>query len=65
MIWKLIKNADPTGFVLASAPWFIRGAAPNDGLNAGVFAFSDTYGHVYGYVSFRVVLRLFFKKVQK
>ena len=48
--------ADQANFVLTSLPWFIRGASFNDGLGAGVFAFVNTYGHVYGLVSFRVVL---------
>lgn len=60
-----MKNADQANFVLASEPWFIRGAAHNDGLNAGVFAFNNTNGHVNGNVSFRVVLYTIFKKSLK
>ena len=55
-MWELIKNADQAYFVLASVPWFLRGAAHHDGLGAGVFAFANASGHVYGSVSFRVVL---------
>ena len=60
-----MKNADQANFVLVSVPWFIRGAAHTDGLNAGVFAFNNTNGHANGNVSFRVVLNTIFKKVQK
>ena len=55
-MWELIKNADHAHFVLSSVPWFVRGAAHTDGVTTGVFAFSNTYGHVVGSVSFRVVL---------
>ena len=55
-MWELIKNADQAYFVLASVAWFLRGAAHHDGLGAGVFAFANASGHVYGSVSFRVVL---------
>ena len=56
-MWELIKNADHAHFVLSSVPWFIRGAARNDGVTTGVFAFISASGPVYAYVSFRVVLR--------
>ena len=56
-MWELIKNADHAHFVLSSVPWFVRGAAHSDGVTTGVFAFSNASGHVYVYVSFRVVLR--------
>ena len=39
-------------------PWFVRGDDRNAGSEAGVFAFSSTYGHVYGSGSFRVILSL-------
>ena len=58
-----MKNADQANFVLTSEPWFIRGAAHTDGLNAGVVAFNNTNGHVNGNVSFRVVLCTILKKV--
>ena len=48
--------ADHADFVWSSAPWFARGGHPDNGLNAGVFAFGNTHGPAYGDVSFRVVL---------
>ena len=48
--------ADYAHFVNSYNPWFYRGAAYSDGLNAGAFAFPSTYGHASGHISFRVVL---------
>ena len=47
---------DHANLVYSVNPWFYRGAAYSDGLNAGVLAFNDTNGTVYGYISFRLVL---------
>ena len=60
-----MKNADQANFVLSSEPWFIRGAAYSDGLNAGVFTFNNEYGRIGGNHSFRVVLYTIFKKSLK
>jgi len=52
----LIKNRIRAYFVTSGYPWFMRGAAPTDGVNAGVFAFNHHYGASWGNLSFRVVL---------
>jgi len=43
-------------FVTSGYPWFIRGAAYNDGLITGVFAFHNEHGSANVGHSFRVVL---------
>ena len=48
--------ADVAWFVDSSSPWFIRGAARDDGLDAGIFAFDPTFGLAHNVVSFRVIL---------
>ena len=48
--------ADGARFVYSSAPWSIRGGHYDRGSETGVFAFSNTHGHVHGNNSFRVVL---------
>ena len=45
-----------TYFVYSNSPWFGHGGAYYYGLDAGVFAFNSTSGHVHSAVSFRVVL---------
>ena len=47
---------DDSWFVVTWAPWFARGASYDRGLDAGVFAFYQTYGHISTNVSFRIVL---------
>ena len=61
---EINKNADYAYFVWSSNPWFVRGSSYPNGLNAGVFAFSNTNGHATDY-SFRVVLNTIFKKNSK
>ena len=51
--------SDHSGFVASSYPWFVRGGYYNNGVEAGVFAFSRAYGFVFSYVGFRVVLSFF------
>ena len=58
---EINKNADDAHFVLTSNPWFVRGANYPHGLDAGMFAFGNTYGHVNVTYSFRVVLYTIFK----
>jgi len=48
--------ADQAYFVASGYPWFVRSAGFGYGLDTGIFAFSNVYGHAYGIVSFRVVL---------
>ena len=43
-------------FVWSSSPWFARGGDHNNGLGAGVFAFSVDGGQIAAGISFRVVL---------
>jgi len=43
-------------FVNHGNPWFQRGSGFSRGLGAGVFMFTNTYGHANGDNSFRVVL---------
>ena len=48
--------ADEAWFICSSAPWFLRGGFHTSGLDAGVFAFENDYGHTISTVSFRLVL---------
>ena len=48
--------ANQSYFVSTYASWNVRGAAHTDGLNAGMFAFSNANGHMDGSASFRIVL---------
>ena len=48
--------ADQANFVSSYYPWFVRGSDFSRGFETGIFAFSDTYGHAYYIVSFRIVL---------
>jgi len=41
--------------------WFYRGGGPNNGLDAGVFAFNNHDGRALDWVSFRVVFCYYFK----
>ena len=59
------ENADEAWFVWSSNPWFKRGGNHTNGLNAGVFAFANTYGHANSGNSFRVVLNTIFKRNSK
>ena len=49
-------NADLAKFVYHEYPWFLRGGSCYDGTNAGVFAFSNYYGHGDSGYSFRIIL---------
>jgi hypothetical protein len=43
-------------FVLPGNPWFMQSARFFYGFNASEFAYGNIGGHIYSYVSFRVVL---------
>lgn len=59
---EINKNADQAWFVWETNPWFARGGDHNNGLNAGMFAFSVDNGYAASYLSFRVVLYTIFLK---
>ena len=48
--------ADDAWFVNSYGSWFLCSVNHDYGLDAGVFAFNHTHGHVYSDVSFRLVL---------
>jgi len=50
--------ADEAWFVYHGNPWFLRGSGFSRGLGAGVFMFTNSYGHANGGASFRVVLAI-------
>lgn len=47
---------DLAHFVTPSASWFVRGGSWQDGVEAGIFAFTSTNGGAYAWNSFRIVL---------
>ena len=49
-------RANGAHFVWFGYPWFLRGGNHTFGLNAGMFAFENHYGHATTWLSFRVVL---------
>ena len=49
-------HADLAHFVYSDISGFVRGTSYPHGLDAGVFAFANTYGHVNSWISFRLVL---------
>jgi len=40
--------------------WFVRGGDNTNGLNTGVFAFTNDFGRLAGWISFRVVIKYYF-----
>ena len=49
---------DKDYFVNFNVPWFLRGGYYEDGVYAGAFSFSRTYGHDYTQFSWRSVLSI-------
>ena len=43
-------------FINSSTPWFKRGGNFADGLDAGMFSFTNEYGRLASWISFRLVL---------
>ena len=48
--------ADYAYFVYSYDPWFVRGGAHNNGLDAGAFSFTPEHGRLESWISFRLVL---------